>query len=264
MKNFTQKQEYEFDGLYNFRDIGGFTTESGLKMKKGVLFRSDELSRLSKADLQRFSELGIKLICDLRTSQEQKSKPSRIGLYQNVLVKNISIHDKSQEFTRFEFFKFLVGRSGNIDFEQIMRAIYANMANNCSQQIQEIIMLLSDEENLPALIHCTGGKDRTGFIAALIQLLAGVPYQTVLDEYLFSNELIGPRMRKVERFVRWVSLFQISPDRLKPILEVRHEYLDDIFMDILKSHGSIETYLCQFCNISEEMLASFRNLLLEK
>ncbi|MEZ2737600.1 tyrosine-protein phosphatase [Aneurinibacillus aneurinilyticus] len=263
MKPFEKELLHQFDGLYNFRDIGGVKTLNGRKMKTGVLFRSDELSRLSHQDLEKISQLNIKSICDLRTSREQKSKPSRIGVEQGIKIINISIHDKSQEFTRLEFFKFLVSKSSTIDFEKIMRDLYYNMAFVSHGQINKVITLLSEQNNVPALIHCTGGKDRTGFISAVIQLLVGVPYQTVLNDYLLSNDLIAPRMKKVEKFIRWMSLFQVSPDRIKPMLEVRHEYLDDIYNEIKRKYGSIENYLCQACHVEQNRLQNLKYLLLE-
>ena len=258
-----KEKRYQFDGLYNFREIGGLKTVDGRIMKKGVLFRSDELSRLTGTDLEKFSQLNIKSICDLRTPSEQKSKPTRIKSEHGIQVINISIQDRSQQFTHLEFFKFLTTKTSTIDFEKIMKDLYYNMAFSSHTQLHEIISFLSEQENLPALIHCTGGKDRTGFVSALIQLLVGVPYQNVLDEYLFSNDLIGPRMEKIEKFVRWVSLFRVSSDRMKPVLEVRRDYLEEVYEEMIEKYGSIEIYLCQACKISENRLRNLKYLLLE-
>ncbi|MBO1578483.1 tyrosine-protein phosphatase [Bacillus sp. XF8] len=253
----------QFDGLYNFRDIGGQETKDGRRMKKGVLFRSDELSRLSQQDIENMKHLQIKLICDLRTPSEQKSKPSRIKQKHGVELVNISIHDKSQEFTHFEFFKFLVGKSHTIDFEKIMKEMYQNIAFSSCHEIKQVIQLLSEQKNVPALIHCTGGKDRTGYIAALIQLLVGIPYEVVRDDYLFSNELIGPRMKKVEKFIRWMSLFQASPERIKPMLEVRPEYLDEVYYKIVEKYGNVEAYLLQACHLEKRSIQNLKQLVLE-
>jgi len=253
---------YQFEGLYNFRDIGGVETSDGKVMRKGVLFRSDELSRLTVQDINKINSLGLKLICDLRTPREIKSKPSRMD-GQGVIVKNISIHDKSQEFTHFDFFMFLTKKSKSIDFKELMMEMYQNIAFSSLDKIRTIFLLLSREENLPALIHCTGGKDRTGFITAIIQLLVGVQHETVIDNYLYSNELIEPRMRKVEKFIQIMSLFQLSSERIRPILEVRREYLNEVLSQIYKKYGNIETYLSESCNIPSECLKNLKEHLLE-
>jgi len=104
-----------------------------------------------------------------------------------------------------------------------MKEMYEHMAFGCHKEIREILIFLSNETNIPALIHCTGGKDRTGFVSAIIQLLVGVPYESVINDYLVSNQLIATRMKKVETFIRWMSLFQVSSERIKPILEVQRD-----------------------------------------
>jgi protein-tyrosine phosphatase len=259
----TLEKAFEFEKLYNFRDIGGMTTSDGRKMKAGVLFRSEELSKLSNKDLETFDKLNIKAICDLRTPNEQKSKVSRIPTGKRIQLLNVSIHDKSREFTRLEFFKFLVSKSNTIDFEKIMKEMYEHMAFGCHKEIREILIFLSNQQNIPALIHCTGGKDRTGFISAIIQLLVGVPYEAVINEYLVSNQLIVARMKKVENFIRWMSLFQVSPERLKPMLEVQRDYLEDVYSKIIEEYGNIETYLLVACNIPQSNLDKLKQLLIE-
>ncbi len=252
-----------FNRLYNFRDIGGFPTQDGRTMKSGVLFRSDDLSRLTRKDLETLQQCKLQIICDLRTQNERKSKPDRIPDREGVRLISVPIHHESQDFSRLDLMRFLIGKSTAINFENVMKEFYQRMAFERTAQVKEVITLISEQENLPALIHCTGGKDRTGYISALIQLLVGVPYHTVLDQYLLSNELIQPRMKKIERMIRWMSLFQVSPERMKPMLEVRREYLDDILRDVLIKYGSIEEYLSEACGIDESCILNLRKLLLQ-
>ncbi|EMT51587.1 MULTISPECIES: tyrosine-protein phosphatase [Brevibacillus] len=263
MKTLEPRSVLPFDGVYNFRDAGGFQTTDGGVMKKGVLFRSADLSRLSQKDIEKFKQLGIASICDLRTPRERSSKTSRITSQHGIQVIRVSLYDSSQEFTRLAFFKFLVSQANTINFEHIMKDMYHNMAFNSHAQLNEIITHLSEQRNLPALIHCTGGKDRTGFVSAVIQLLVGVPYQNVLEDYLFSNDAIGPRMKKIETFIRWMSLFRVSPDQVKPMLEVRRDYLEEVCQGILNEYGDMETYLCQACSIQPERLLRLKQHLLE-
>ncbi|MBA4492838.1 tyrosine-protein phosphatase [Paenactinomyces guangxiensis] len=248
-----------FDRLYNFREIGGLKTHDGRRMKSGVLFRSDELSQLSGKDLEKLKQLNLKSICDLRSSGERKSKPDRFPHNQGTNM----VHVPIQDISRIDFLKWLAGKSGSIDFNKLIKDFYRRMAFECTAQINQVITLISDERNLPVLIHCKGGKDRTGYISALIQLLVGVPYQTVLEEYMLSNDLIGPRMKKIERYIRWMTLFQISSDRMKPLLEVRREYLDEIYGDILKKYGSVEEYLRVACGLNQRCISNLQQNLLE-
>lgn len=257
------KNHYQFDGLYNFRDIGGLETEDGRNMRTGLLYRSDELSRLSGQDLEQMHQLGIRLVCDLRTPKEQQSKPSKLLNREGIKVVTFSVFDQSQEYSRFEFFKFLAGKSVHINFEQIMTDLYHTLAFSSGNEIKGIISLLADQNNLPALIHCTGGKDRTGFTAAIIQLLCGVPYEKVMDHYLFSNEVIAPRMKKIEMYIRWMSLFRVKPDKIKPVLEVRREYLHVAYEEIIRQYGDIENYLASVCELDREVMMKLRSMLVE-
>ncbi|MDQ0272771.1 tyrosine-protein phosphatase [Cytobacillus purgationiresistens] len=253
----------KFDGVYNFRDLGGLETENGQRMRNGVLFRSDELSRLSPRDIAKINELDIKMICDLRTASEQKSKPSRIKANSGIQLVHVSINDKSWEITHMDFFKFMMSKSSSIDFEVIMKDMYQYMAFDCQNEIKRMFELLANEKNLPALIHCTGGKDRTGFISSLLQMSVGVPYEAVTKQYLHSNELIGPRMKKMENTLKWITLFRLTPEKLKPVLEVRQEYLDHAYSKIFAKYDTIHDYLREECHISDETLHNVKEALIE-
>lgn len=89
---------------------------------------------------------------------------------------------------------------GFLFFEQMMKYMYHHMAFSSKDKIKEIFCLLSDAGNVPALIPCTGGKDCTGFVTAIIQLFLGVHYESVMMDYLYSNERMGPKMKKIEKF----------------------------------------------------------------
>jgi protein-tyrosine phosphatase len=122
--------------------------------------------------------------------------------------------------------------------------------------------LICAPENQPVLIHCTAGKDRTGVIAALIQLLVGVTSQVVMEDYLLSNLLAAARMKSLLRFLRWVSLFQVTPERLQPVLEVRPEFLETILGEIQTTYAGVEGYLTQACGVNIGCLNQLKGLLL--
>lgn len=189
--NVDSKNEIKFDKLYNFRDIGGLQTEDGRRVKSGVMFRSDDISRLTQNDLAMLQEFGLKLILDLRTVNERKSKMYQIPENWGTVVKHIPIYHGSQDLSHREFFSLLVRKSKTINFENLIKEFYHYMVYERKAEIREIIKSVTTSQHVPALIHCTGGKDRTGFIAALIQLFVGVSYETVIDQNLRSNVLIA-------------------------------------------------------------------------
>ncbi|WP_456278403.1 tyrosine-protein phosphatase [Bacillus sp. AK128] len=251
-----------FEKAYNFRDIGGLKTKENRRIKRGLIYRSDELSKLTIKDLEQLHKLGIQYICDLRTDNERKSKPDRLPTKSTITTEPISIHDQSQNYTHLEFMKMLI-KSKELDFHKIMKDFYHGMATERHAEIKRVFEQLSSSENSPALIHCTGGKDRTGFITALIQLVVGVEYEQVIEHYLYSNELIGPRMDKVAQFIQLLSFFRVTKEQIKPILIVERDYLDDIFQPIFTQYGTVENYLIKGCGIEKGTLNQLRKLVLD-
>jgi len=250
-----------FESMQNFRDIGGFVLEDGHNMKPGAVFRSEDLSRMSTGDRDKLKELGIKCIIDLRTPNERSWKSYEISEDTGMQVVHIPILSEEKDLSRWQFFWFLIREGRNLDFEEYMRRFYNRLAFERTKQTKNILTLLSDERNIPALIHCTGGKDRTGFIAALLQLIIGVPRQTVLQSYLASSEVIASQMKSIEKYIRWMSLGQVSPERLRPMLEVRKEYLEGTLNEIFHRHKSLDAYLTIGCSVDKCCLERLRKLL---
>jgi protein-tyrosine phosphatase len=250
------------EGAPNFRDIGGYSAKSGKKVKIGMIYRSDELSRLTDNDVSILEHLGIKMIFDLRTPSECKSKPDRI-IKNSVRTINIPMNPLQENFSQKKLFVLMHQKAGEFDFDNLMDEYYQKFAFGCKEQIKEIITLLSNPKNLPALIHCTAGKDRTGFISAIIQLLAGVPRNEVLEDYLATNQFIQNRVKKLTRFLRIMSLFRISESRLKPLLEVNEKYLVRVLDNIYSKYANIEEYLINACKVEDAIVLNLRNMLVE-
>ncbi len=250
-------------GAGNFRDIGGLAGEQGRLLKRGLLYRSDDLSALTQKDVARLAQLGLRLVLDLRTPNERSSKLDRLPALPGLKSRQIPFYRQGGDFRRRDMLGLLLGKARRFDFQQFILDYYHDIAFNHTAQVGEIFGLISDPENLPALIHCTAGKDRTGVLAALIQLLVGVPRQAVIEDYLESNHLSVVRMQALMRSLRWASLFQVRPERLQPVLEVRREYLEAILDEIQSRYSSVEGYLSQACGVDPNRMENIKQLLLE-
>ncbi len=252
-----------FDGAFNFRDVGGLATRDGRTMRSGVLFRADDLSRLSEADLEELRRLKLQSIFDLRAPNERESKPDRIPRGSKIRVVHVPILQPGQDFTRWQFFWWLATSSKELDFRKLTADLLRHIAFECTAQVHEIVTTIADERNLPAVIHCTVGKDRTGYLAALVQLLAGVPREAVVDDYLATNRFIGPRAAQLIRLLRWMSLFRISRKRLESAMEAHREGLDGVLDEVLGRYGTVERYLREACGVDRASLSNLERWLHE-
>ncbi len=253
----------KFDNAYNFREIGGLNCEGGKRIKTGILFRSDDLASLSRRDRQKLNRLNINLIIDLRGIKERERKPDRLPSGLETRVINIPIDHSSQALKQKQFLLFLIQQSKEFDFEDYLRGHYFNTAFESTGEIKKIVTLLAGNNNLPALIHCTVGKDRTGFIAAIIQLLAGVPRSVVAEEYLSTNRFIGPRINRIIFMIRILSFFRASIEQIRPMLEVRPVYLNSVLDEILRRYGTVENYLIECCGVEPDTIEKLRSRILE-
>ena len=169
------------DGAPNFRDIGGYTTADGRRVRYGKLFRSGMLVGVSDEGVAALEALGIRMVVDLRTQVEVDALgPDRLP--DGARVVQIRVPSAGADPMVAEALK--TGRFPYLpDLVSVNRAYITDDA----AEFGELLTLLSDNANLPAVIHCLGGKDRTGVGTALLLTILGVPWPTVRQDYLLSN-----------------------------------------------------------------------------
>ncbi|WP_426578713.1 tyrosine-protein phosphatase [Bacillus altitudinis] len=250
----------QFSKLANFREVGGLQTTDQMVIKQGMIYRSADLSRLTKQDILTFSTLGIQTICDLRTSSERKSHPPKIMEHDKIV--HIPMQPDSMMPSKWTMFRMLIAEGKSLSFTPIMKDVYQSMLYERKKEIQQLFTLLSDEKNYPLMLHCTSGKDRTGFLSALIQLAAGVPVHTVLSEYMRSNEGVKMLVKRQERFVRMMSLYRVSKEQIQPLLGVQQDYLEDVLNEMMDTYGNAERYLVEVCDVPKAQLLKVKNILL--
>ncbi|MGJ5635152.1 tyrosine-protein phosphatase [Bacillus altitudinis] len=250
----------QFSKLANFREVGGLQTTDQMVIKQGMIYRSADLSRLTKQDILTFSTLGIQTICDLRTSSERKSHPPKIMEHDKIV--HIPMQPDSMMPSKWTMFRMLIAEGKSLSFTPIMKEVYQSMLYERKKEIQQLFTLLSDEKNYPLMLHCTSGKDRTGFLSALIQLAAGVPVHTVLSEYMRSNEGVKMLVKRQERFVRMMSLYRVSKEQIQPLLGVQQNYLEDVLNEMMDTYGNAERYLVEACDVPKAQLLKVKNILL--
>jgi len=252
-------------GARNFRDFGGYPAAGGRMVRKGVLFRSDSLHKLGTEDFDRISGLGIASICDLRRDSERIHAPTNwsdptTSIYHLPLIGN-DMENSVRRLTR---------QSGSFDEERarrIMKDIYRYLVSDDHAlfHFRWLFALVGEEANLPVLIHCSGGKDRTGVSCALILWMLGVSRVDIVTDYLHSQQLYGDtvdvvkatsQMIEHERAGKW------QHAALKLLFGVQREYIETVFEVLDEKDMTPESFISDMVGSDAEVLFRLRSALL--
>jgi protein-tyrosine phosphatase len=233
-----------FISIHNFRDFGGYVTQNGARLKKGLLFRSGNLSRVSDEDLAALSSLGIKTIVDLRTPIEIMKHPDRTLDIDDIQFVNIPMHPIRDSESRSikQLISMMVGKERNVDYALLAKFTYQSYAVDFLIPYSTILKLLANRSNLPILFHCTAGKDRTGVVVSIIQRLLGVSSNIVMHDYLDSNFRLQAYQQTIMDRIKFLPILGIPRDKFLPLFEARKEYLQAAFNQIEKDFGTLDAY----------------------
>ncbi|MEV0760855.1 tyrosine-protein phosphatase [Nocardia sp. NPDC050435] len=238
----------ELQGAVNVRDIGGYRTYDGAKVKTKKAIRADSLEKLTAADVQVLAGYNLKQVIDLRTQAEiQFSGPDKLpsgvplvarpiddtGLFTK-LLQVIQLRDpvKQEEML------------GGGKAEQIMAGVYKSFFTDASRNaFGQTIRDLANTDR-PTLYHCTAGKDRTGWLTYVTLRAVGVPERTARQDYLLSNQYRAAADAALRQQVKQAGLME-NPDLLIPLQEVRDAYLDTAVREMESKYGDLGKFLTQ-------------------
>ena len=253
----------EITGSRNLRDLGGYRTMDGREVKQGVLYRSDHLSKITKKDLEKVAALGVKTVYDLRGEEERASYPERLPEIVPVKVVSLPVFYQGLDPRMMAHRIVISGDVEEGEFHQVMIEAYRAYVLEFRPQWSSLLKGLAEPGTLPALIHCTYGKDRTGVAVALILRSLGVPREKVMEDYLLSNKFWESKTELYSCLANCASCFRTSRSEVRALMEVRPEYLQAAFLAIDEHYGSFDNYLKQGLGIDGPTLQRLRTALLE-
>jgi protein-tyrosine phosphatase len=261
MDPMVKKRHLALEGAPNFRDLGGYATEDGRTVKWGLLYRSDNLAHLTDRDLARVNQLGIKLICDFRSPEEKAEEPDR-ELTPPAARAELPIFDENLSATKFEE-ALRSGELDDVDLREALTNANRRFATDFAPQYAAMFDRIMKPENLPAVVHCSAGKDRAGFASAVILRALGVPIETVYEDFLLTNHYTAEKIERTLWMIRLFSLFRVDPEHVRPVLGVERQYLEAAFGAIDVKYGSFDAYRREALGVDDAELEAFRNLVLE-
>jgi protein-tyrosine phosphatase len=253
-----------FDGPGNLRDLGGYQTTDGRTVRWGALYRSDHLGRLSARDLRHFRRLELAVLVDFRSNAERADAPNRLPRGHGIRIVELPLFDDDATSITGAAFRERVARGDIADIDAAALLIEANqrLVTEFTPVYRQFIAEVLAARGAAVLFHCTAGKDRTGFAAAIILRLLGVPEATILADYLRSRTYSLAARRRELLVLRLLKGPQVTA-LVRDLLGVEAAYLQAAFTAIEQTYGSFAAYARDGLGLSAQDLALLRETLLE-
>ena len=250
----------ELESVGNFRDLGGAATTDGRTVRTGRIFRSGHLAQATDADLDALTQLGLRVVVDFRgptdiahegddrlpAGAERMSLPmfdaATTEDVRNLFSQGdpVAIAERFGEGRAFEAMKDLGTK-------------LVTLPERC-EQFGQMVRRLAQPDGTPALIHCSAGKDRTGWAASLVLLTLGVDEGEVIAHYLESNARLGYRSTVAQR----LEGTGIDPEILMSFITVHEDYVRASLAALDEVWGGIDGYLHKGLCLDDDVIDAFR------
>ncbi len=253
------------EGGRNFRDLGGYVTADGRRVRGGRLYRSGVLTYLTAADHRLLADKGIRVICDLRTQHERQREPSQWPDASAVQL----VWDYDPRHTSLRNYLDADAELTAEAMRDCMLKLYRHLPTLLRPQFAALFAQLAADKT-PALFHCSAGKDRTGIAAALILSLLGAPRATIVADYALTNDCIDLEEHLQRRHGSSLGVgdnLALFPhlDRAtrRPLIDASPDYLLAALGQIEEDLGSVDNYLREDLGVSADVANRIRANLLE-
>ena len=250
-------------GASNVRDLGGIATADGQKVTGDQLVRADALSKLTDADVDLLADLALRTVIDFRTTAEAVALgadrlPPDVGA--------VALPVSAGDLERFLGIigdvakqREILGDGKGVQFMQrVNREFVSDDAHR--QQFARALRIIADDDRRPVLFHCTAGKDRTGWMTAILLTVLGVSRETVMADYMATNDYVWPAYEK--QLAPLAEAGQLDLDLFKPLLVQHPDYLDAAFDEVETEYGSFGEFLVRGLDFDSADVAGLRASLL--
>ena len=248
----------------NFRELGGYLTRDGRHVKHGIFYRCGTLGDMNEQELAEISRLGIRSIFDFRSEKEVENKPDpeikgaryfHVSAITDEAGNEVDLSPKGMEQSEERFYSpeahamFLENFYGRMPFSPAYKVMFREIQNG----------------QAPILFHCSAGKDRTGIGAALILLALNVYEDTILADYMKTNEY---RQALIDRMLEAKKDLLAKYANAEYIIHgfegVNQEAAEFSLAKIQARYGDYDTYFRERFHLGPEELAYLRDKYTEK
>jgi protein-tyrosine phosphatase len=217
------QRRVDLEGCLNFRDLGGYTVRSGNTIRRGLVFRSDALHRVTRHDVARLRALGIGDILDLRSTAELRAEGRGPLAHEAIRFHHVPLFDGDT-------------RGGSAAMSLAER--YVLLAEFAKTPIAKVVTTLAHTD-APAVYHCAAGKDRTGVVSAILLALLDTDDETIAGDYALTQEnldAIIDRLNETDGYQ--TMLAALPPDTL----HARPDTILDFLAQLRGKYGSMHGY----------------------
>jgi protein-tyrosine phosphatase len=257
----------QLDGAKNVRDLGGYRTAHGRQVTHGAVFRGDALSQLTAADVATLGDLRLRTVVDFRlpgevlVHGEDRLPPGAtlvslpmpgadIGTFYDLIASGDDTRQRA-----------VLGQGRATEFMLgLHRGFVADQRQRDGFGIA-LRMMADTGRGLPLLYHCTSGKERTGWMTAIVLTVLGVPHATVVADYLRSNDVYQARYFKLSNDLAKTGMMR-DPGLLRPILELNPAYLEAAFDEVGHRYGTFNEFMYRGLGMDERTVAQLLGALL--
>ena len=252
-----------FEGIANFRDLGGYITQDGRTVRWGKLYRSGTLADASRSDLQYLEEIELSTLIDFRSSAEKEEEPNTLPepLYFEV-VEIPTLDDGNKAMIGEVMERIESGNFDGFDPNHFMLEANRQFASTFTPQFSQFIHTVLEASGEPVAWHCSAGKDRTGFASAILLRILGVPRDLVMGDYMASKT---HALEARSRDLMMIRIFSGSEaeQKMAVLMGVEKAWLEAAFDTIDERWGDFDTYVHEGLGLQDSDISRLKATLLQ-